>query len=207
MKIKREKGRKTANRILEHASELFAEGTFRGVTVRMIAEKSGIRESSLYNHFESKADILDTLYENYMACRLGIWKNEDEIEGMINFMGPPEILKTLFFSIQQRMNGTFLNTVRIILAERYTDPKAASLYYQTMVAEPVEFYEKLLNKLIKKKLIKPIDSRQFAVEFNLASMSATMEYFMSLNGMEEKEAAVKKMARHIEFFSGLLQTG
>lgn len=47
-----------AEEIVRVATELFAEHGYRAVGMRAIAEEVGIRTSSLYHHFPSKADIL-----------------------------------------------------------------------------------------------------------------------------------------------------
>ena len=52
-------------RILEAALELFAANGFDATSVRMLARKVGMRESSLYNHFENKNAILLALVEKY----------------------------------------------------------------------------------------------------------------------------------------------
>jgi len=43
------------------AADLFAHEGYDNVSVHEIAEAVGIKESSLYNHFESKAEILSTI--------------------------------------------------------------------------------------------------------------------------------------------------
>ena len=49
--------------ILLASSELFAEHGFKGTTTRMIAERVGIRQPSLFHHFARKADILEALVD------------------------------------------------------------------------------------------------------------------------------------------------
>ena len=53
--------RNTKEDILIAALNLFAEKGFDGVSVRDIAEEVGIRQSSLYKHYESKQDIFDNI--------------------------------------------------------------------------------------------------------------------------------------------------
>ena len=55
---KRKKGIETVNRILEISADLFAHKGYDGVTGHEIAEMVGIRESSMYNHFKNKTEIL-----------------------------------------------------------------------------------------------------------------------------------------------------
>ncbi|WP_053720675.1 TetR/AcrR family transcriptional regulator [Saccharothrix sp. NRRL B-16348] len=51
----------TREKILATACELFATHTYRAATMREIAERLGIAKPSLYHHFASKAEILDSL--------------------------------------------------------------------------------------------------------------------------------------------------
>ena len=51
----------TRDRILLAASRLFAAHGFRGASTRAIAEQVGIRQPSLFKHFDSKRDLLREL--------------------------------------------------------------------------------------------------------------------------------------------------
>lgn len=51
----------TRDKILATACDLFATHTYRAATMREIAERLGIAKPSLYHHFASKAEILDSL--------------------------------------------------------------------------------------------------------------------------------------------------
>ncbi len=44
--------------IMQTALEIFAEKTFQGASVSMIAKKAGISKGLIYNYFESKEDLL-----------------------------------------------------------------------------------------------------------------------------------------------------
>jgi AcrR family transcriptional regulator len=47
--------------IVEIASRLFAQRSYRGVGVRAVAAAVGVQPASIYHHFRSKADILDAI--------------------------------------------------------------------------------------------------------------------------------------------------
>jgi AcrR family transcriptional regulator len=59
--VSRQEAGSTREKILATACELFATHTYRAATMREIAERLGIAEPSLYHHFASKAEILDSL--------------------------------------------------------------------------------------------------------------------------------------------------
>ncbi|MGK5683802.1 TetR/AcrR family transcriptional regulator [Actinoplanes sp. URMC 104] len=50
--------------ILDAAAELFAERGYAATSTRMIAEKVGVRQASLYYHFRTKEQILAELLES-----------------------------------------------------------------------------------------------------------------------------------------------
>ena len=62
-----DKGRRTAERILDAAEEAFAEKGFEGTTLRDVAGRVGIRIPSLYNHFESKEALYAAVLERGIA--------------------------------------------------------------------------------------------------------------------------------------------
>jgi len=53
----------TRQRILDEALNLFAQHGYAGTSMRMLARATGLRESSLYNHFSGK----DDLYQSTLA--------------------------------------------------------------------------------------------------------------------------------------------
>ena len=53
------------DRIIAEAARLFAEKGIAGTTVRMIGDEVGVMSGSLYHHFESKEEIVDTIIASY----------------------------------------------------------------------------------------------------------------------------------------------
>ena len=59
----RRKGEATAERILDAAEALFAERGYEGTTLRDVASAVGIRNPSLYNHFDNKESLYAAVLE------------------------------------------------------------------------------------------------------------------------------------------------
>jgi AcrR family transcriptional regulator len=55
----------TRERILAEALSLFAQSGYGGASMRELARRVGVRESSLYNHFPGKAAILEAIVSEF----------------------------------------------------------------------------------------------------------------------------------------------
>lgn len=74
----------TKELILEASLDLFSTYGFEATSISQIVEAVGIKKGSLYSHFESKQDILDTLifeltkeYELHSIFAKADWENEE----------------------------------------------------------------------------------------------------------------------------------
>jgi AcrR family transcriptional regulator len=58
---KQTKGERTAQRILDVAEELFAAKGYDGTSLRQIADRAGIKQPGLYNHFAGKQALYEAV--------------------------------------------------------------------------------------------------------------------------------------------------
>ena len=204
---KRKKGLETTRQIMDAAAELFARSGYEGVTVREIAKRAGIRESSIYNHFAGKAEILTSLYEDFILRVPGTRPSDEELDRMLAFMTPEEIFKAILFHVGEHVGGTLANTAQIINYEKFRDARAADMYYRYVVREPADYYERLIGKMTARGMVKPVDARLFAEQYNYISIALTKEYIMSRYGLADGHAVVAYMVRTLTFFCCLMKGG
>lgn len=194
----------TIRSILDISADLFARNGYDGVSMRQIAENAGIKESSLYNHFKSKADILETLFDEFITLVPQTRPNDEEIDRMLMLMEPEEVFKNIVFHVGKSINRTQLNTSMIINNEKFRNLRAAEIYYKYVVKEPADYYERLINKMIERRMVKPVDARIFAEQYNYVSIALTKEYVMAQNGLADVHSVVGYMIRTLRFFCGLM---
>lgn len=202
---KRRRGLETARQILDAAAELFAQNGYDGVSMRAIARKVGVRESALYNHFQSKAELLEALFDEFIRLAPQTRPSDQEIDQMLAIMEPEEVFKAILFHVGKHVGGTLANTAMIIHFEKYRNPRAVEMYYRYVVSEPVAYYERLIQKMEDRKMIKAVDSRAFAEQYNYVSMGLTKEYIMAQYGLADSRAVVGTMIRTLKFFCGLMK--
>lgn len=66
-------GERTAQAIVEAANQLFAERGYAAVSMRTLAQRVGIQVGALYNHFQTKQDVLATMMRRHMEELLAAW--------------------------------------------------------------------------------------------------------------------------------------
>ncbi|MGE5626657.1 MAG: TetR/AcrR family transcriptional regulator [Solirubrobacterales bacterium] len=202
---KRKKGIETRRRVLDVSSALFAINGYEGVTVREIAKEAGIKESSLYNHFKNKAGILETLFDEFIKAVPETRPSLDEIEEMLKIMGPEEVFKNILFYVGKSVCGTLSNISMIINNEKFRNPRAADMYYKYLINEPSGYYENIIRKMIERKMVKPINPRLVAEQYNYVSISLTQEYIMSQYGLADADSVVSYMVRTLNFFCEIIK--
>lgn len=202
---KRKRGLETTRQILDTTAELFARNGYDGVSVREIAEKAGIKESSLYNHFKSKSDILETLFDEFIRYVPETRPSDEEIDKLLMIMEPEEVFKNILFHVGKSVCGTLSNTAMIINYEKFRNSRAAEMYYRYVVKEPADYYERLINKMIERKMVKPVDARIMAEQYNYVSIALTKEYIMAQYGLADVHSVVGYMVKTLKFFCGLMK--
>lgn len=204
---KRRRGLETTRQILDTAAALFAKNGYDGVTMREIAHLAGIRESSIYTHFKSKSDILETLYDDFIRKVPGTRPSDEEIDRMLLLMGPEEVFKSILFRVGESVSGTLANTAMIIHYEKFRSPRAAEMYRKYVVNEPAAYYERLIVKMIERKMVPPVDARMIAQQYNYVSIALTKEYIMAQYGLADVREVVGYMVKTLNFFCQIMRNG
>jgi AcrR family transcriptional regulator len=115
----------TKMQILDSAYRLFTEKGFRGSSLRDIAERSGIKAASIYNHFKSKEEIFEAVFiENHPL--FDILLILDSVEG-------------------ENAEDLLINAVDRLTEELHNNPSLLNLFF----VEVVEMDGKHIQRAIK----------------------------------------------------------
>lgn len=206
---KRRRGIETQEKIFETAAKLFARDGYDNVPIRKIASVIGIKESSIYNHFNSKGSILDNLFEYFSKELLKSRPNVEELENMMAYLSAEEILKNIIIRIGHRNENVLDHIATIIFVERFRNKQAAKLYFGLIIEEQSLFYSKVFTLMKEKGLVTlPADDvNELAVQYNYVLVALANEYAMAKNGLAEPLVIVKKMMDTASFFAQKLTKG
>lgn len=196
----------TKNRIVEHSIDLFSEKGYVETSMREIAEKCNIKASSIYNHFKSKEEILDTILFYYRDELSNLRMNDNAIDYLVDNFSLEEIFIKRFLKILEITSSKIIkNIIRLFLSELYRNPKIRTFYTDWYYNEKTADSMKLFKKLRDKKIIKEIN-----LELLISMDSAIInEFYHELflyqsDGMDTDELE-DKIKQKFSFFAGLIK--
>jgi len=177
------------NEIVFATLELASEKGLGTVSMQQIADKVGITKASLYNHFSSREEIVDAMYEVIRQStkdRMSI--GAVDYEGLASSGSMEEVLSKSVMSYKSMVRDPKLNLFyRVIISERATDPKAAEI----MVRETetmIDATKRLLLALQSKGKASFFDVDAAAFSFAMAVHSIIdLEFDLTAAGRALKE--------------------
>ena len=192
----------TKDRILEAAIDLFAEKGFGEVSIREITRAVGIKESSLYNHFASKQQLLDEIFDYLKRHYDAMTIPEESVAERMAGITAEELVDLSLKSFQAYLgNPKFLKIWRILSIERFTNARARELFNRHFIDEPMEFQAKVFAALMERGQMPPMDPMVLAREFFSYILFLYFRYIeadptVDIAGNTELQRMIKE---HMEF--------
>lgn len=167
----------TKKRIFEQAIRLFMISGFENVSVRDIANEVGIGQSAVYNHFKSKQDILDTIYDFYCYYFLLDRPSLEDLEPILLNGSLLDIIMCVRYVFDDEYKQDLADITKIVLQRSSTDERARKIHKSIMIDEGVNFVEDVFNRTVEIGRLAPLDTHAMAVFINGARLF-TLHYWI-----------------------------
>ena len=200
----------TRERILLEALTLFSEKGYDAVSVREIARAVGVKESSLYNHFQNKQHIYDSILSEYANRGTELFAQYDITDQQGNFAADGRTV-----DVYQKMNReqfvAMTNLVfsfyftdeinvklrKMLTIEQYRNLEAARLYRELSFENSIAYQTELFAAFMKAGNFVQADPYILALEF----FAPVFLIFCKFDNNEESLRDAKEMfERHIRHF-------
>lgn len=198
-----EKGN-TKEQILAASLDLFSVKGFEATSIAQIADAVGLRKASLYSHFESKQDILDTLvdeitkeYEQH-SIFVRADRSNPEFTAQKRNKTLEEIITEIKGQIRYIIHDPKISKVRKMLTiEQYQNGKLKSLQTKRSYEDILKYNLGQIRFLIQEGVLKDEDP-----EIMAAQLAWPISIWTNLCDREpEREAeAMELIDRHIRQF-------
>ena len=140
----------TKERIFETALNLFAEKGYEATSIRDITKATGLSVAAFYNHFASKNELLQAIYNFYRSLDNADAETKADFEQMVDQMSPYEIFDNMGKQIIESLrNEKLVKLTRIIIHEQYTNETAREIAYkdrQALLSSMVKLFSVMASK-------------------------------------------------------------
>ena len=200
-----EKGN-TKQEILNAALDLFSVQGFEATSISQIAGAVGIRKASLYNHFESKKDILDTLAKNLLEQygAHSIFAKTDWEKGTGDLpLAPDAAVQMIQGQIRYILHDPSISRARKMLAiEQFQNPELAKLQTKQNYTDVLQYFTGLVKHLIRQGVLAEDDPEIMAAQFCLP-----ISVWINLCDREpdRETEVIELVSRHIQQFFKIYQ--
>ncbi|WP_206663555.1 TetR/AcrR family transcriptional regulator [Sporolactobacillus shoreae] len=193
----------TKQDIFDCALALFSEKGYNGVSMRDIAQKVGIKGSSIYNHYQGKKAIMDDICQTFVNTLAFSRPPLAEIEKKMETMTAGEVIKSLIIAYGTRINEKWTQMARVIFSEHFYNDAAGKIFLEELINNNVSYYVSILAEMKRKGKIKEIDKLLVATLFNNEQVMLSMQYAHCRTSEERKKLADLMMQSADYFFNPL----
>ena len=180
--------RNTKEKIFDVSIDLFSQYGYDGVSIRQIAKEVGIKESSIYNHYQSKESILESILSYYI---------NEMIKEEAPIMQSRENLEMDFDQFYKEGSDRFISKLseekmmkitRIFLVESYHNEKIKNFVKEAIIGYAIKGWEELFDLMKEKNFIrKDADIKQLAESFYYYGLFLLYEHFIINYGEDDKK--------------------
>lgn len=189
----------TKQRIFEMAVELFSRDGFNGVSIRDLTKAVGIKESSFYNHFKSKDDVLEAVYGHFSA-QMGLLQPAEDLGERLAKVPPATVLAIGLQRFMEVADTPLMARIyRIIVIEQFRDPRARDLMlglYEAPVAQMGDIFTLMAEG-------QPALAQQLAISYQYALHALVAEFSLLKQYGSDTAPLQTRLQGHVEFFGRL----
>ncbi len=103
----------------------------------------------------------------------------ERIETILLTTAPDEFLRQGNARFMQNMATPLIQNIwRILFSEQFRDPRAHAIILQDMLKLPLDYAETVFTKMIEMKLIRPMDPKILAIEYQYPVAFMVSTYLM-----------------------------
>lgn len=196
----------TKQKILNTAIDLFSQRGFNGVSIRDITRQVGIKESSLYNHYKSKDEILDIIFSYYQKEIVKMIPTESEMVELVDNHTPYEALKKMLIKSKTHGENPLVGKIyRIICMEKFKNEQARDISLNEMSRTAISSIEKVIGLMVERKVIKQVDPKMIAKEYFYVIHSLVDKINVLSSFDMSTEQSEKDLETHLKFIDELIK--
>ena len=198
-----EKGN-TRDEILNVALDMFSVNGYEATSISQIADAVGIRKASLYSHFGSKHDILDSVVESVLKgyAEHSIFANADwndpEFTKDKEEMAAEDAAKMIQAQVRYIVHDPDISRGRkLLLIEQFRNQELAVLHTKMNYTDIMKYFGGMIRFLIRSNTLREADA-----EIMAAQLSSPITVWINLCDREpaREDEVMELVHKHVRQF-------
>ncbi|MCK9223268.1 MAG: TetR/AcrR family transcriptional regulator [Limnochordia bacterium] len=198
----------TKEKITYEALSLFSIYGYEAVTIRQIASAVGIKESSVYNHFHSKKDILDTIveetskrYEKTLEASKVPQIADPDVSSLYDNISDEDFLKLCTSMFLFYLKDEYISKLRRLLTiEQYGNAELGAIFKELFIDNVLNNQARVLQKFIDAGRFIEGDAYTMALHFYSPIFLLLCKYD---NSPQDEALAIEKLKTHVTQYNEL----
>lgn len=186
----------TKNKIFNSAIELFMLNGYDSVSIRDIANKAGIRQSTIYHYFNSKQEILDVIYDFYCHYFLKNRTSLKDMEAKLKNENAMDIIRHVRYEFSENYQQQMLNITKIIFQRISVDNRAREIAKTLIVDEGAKYNEDVFNMGIENGRFAAFDTHTVAVLINSVAVFTLLYWIIDPSSDDMAKLLADEKAIH-----------
>jgi hypothetical protein len=192
----------TKEKIFDVSLDLFSKKGYDKVSIREIARNVGIKESSIYNHYSNKENILDTIFEYYKDNMIethtyyqNLPQNIGKICGdMSSDINPMKMYHRGSEAIKNQWKHPKMRKIlRIMFIELYHNEKIRKFFIKELINRPITFWTSFFKIMIYTKTIEEVNPKKLAKRYHKYAIFLLFELMILKYNENYEESIQEKM--------------
>lgn len=191
----------TRKKLFTAALELFGTKGYDAVSIRELTRSIGIKESSFYNHYKSKAALLEAIFAQ-MDHNLASHKPTAEyIDQLTDTLSLKEYLQVGFSRFMEKWQEPHASKIwAVVSMEQYRNPKAARLVLRE-TERVIQSLRTAFAFFQQKQKMKTGDPLLLANIYGFATRALHLDYSLRSFLDEDAEARLQEIYATINAFA------
>lgn len=160
------KNKTTKEIIFETSIELFSTKGYSGTSMRELARKVGIKESSLYNHYKGKGAILDAILDYYNESYKKSLNSLDKLKNSgVTFSSAIDFWMAGVEEYSKKQAPLIEPITRILVNEMFLNHQCREFVLTSMFSAQIELTESIFSSMQEQGLIEVSDVKKSAAQY------------------------------------------
>ena len=184
----------TKERIELEALDLFSMYAYAGVSIRDIAGKVGIKESSIYKHYKGKEEIFNTIKEHYLEKTNNIFSGVSQDPSALAGISGQVLIEMIKATFQAFAADEYISKCRkLFMISAPGNADIGKIYAQNFISNPIIFNTETFRYVIEAVGRKELDAQAMAYQFYSPVFCILQEYDNGILTMKESFERIEKI--------------